>query len=447
MLDPTKIEITAEYQQCFDNIDSGASLMMVSGKAGTGKSVFIELLKHKYTDKSITLLAPTGVAALNIGGQTMHRTFLIPPMFLTKAFARTHIKTLHSRGKGPIFDGIEIMVIDEISMVRADMVDFLDRVLKAMRHSNRPFGGIQVIMVGDVFQLPPIINQRAEGYDQYMADYDSEFFFSSELIKQQMMLDDLNVVILRKVFRQTDEIFISILNDIRTATNLKHNVHILNEVCYRDAIGRDTRNNIVLCTTNGTAQGINDDRLYELKTAEIQFKSSTAGTFDMSTVITPELLLLKEGARIMMTKNDVDDRYINGSLGTILEIIGTGTNAEIVINLDGDDHPTTIVRATWNNIVPRFNSTTQEVEEHTIGSYMQYPMMLAYAITIHKSQGLTFDKLSIDLGNGAFVGGQAYVALSRCTSIEGITLVKPMTIHDVIVNPTIIAFNNIIDPK
>lgn len=424
----SEIVITPEYQECLSHIAMGANLVYVNGRAGTGKSVLINVLQEQFHDKEIVKLAPTGIAALNIYGQTIHSMFRFPFGVLTFERVRDHIRKMWEYDNG-VLENVDLIIIDEISMVRADVLDAIDQTLRAFRDRSQPFGGVQVVIVGDLFQLPPVLtDQDRKDYDTI---YASEFFFDSDVIKECLKKCLMEIVTLTHTFRQSDELFISILNDIRLSKNRKRSVLLLNQCCYDDPVEQPEDGVITLCTTNKKAQYINDRELMKLDGDLFTFKASVEGKFNVK-MLTPETLNLKIGAKVMFTKNG--DVWVNGSMG----IVENFTDEGIVVRMADSDDLVLVKQEKWEIIKTRFNRVTYKMEEFVIASFTQYPLSLAWAVTIHKSQGLTFDHVKLDLGKEAFAAGQTYVGLSRCTSLDGIMLMREMITRDIKVDKRVV---------
>lgn len=423
------VQITDGYKRCFEYIDDGTPVIMVSGKAGTGKSVLIEQICKRYYNRVIIKVAPTGIAALNIRGQTIHSFFRLPMGVLTERRIANTVAKMMPYGSA-IYDAIDMIIIEEKSMVRADQMDAIDTILKRMRRSSAPFGGVQTILVGDLYQLPPVVTDDDE--EEFRALYKSEYFFSSQIMHTVDLMGVMEVVLLDDVFRQSDNVFVNILNDVRVNKNAKKNTKILNEVCFYDPPAWDDDGVIVLCATNHRANQINEAELRKLSDPAYTYDAEVSGEFQTKNVITPEKLTLKAGARVMFTKNG--DLWVNGTLGVVEIISASG----IQVRLDDLNVLVTVPRETWE--VTRFRIIDGKVVENVIGTFKQFPLTLAWAVTIHKSQGLTFDKLILDLGKEAFAFGQVYVALSRARSLDGIKLLRPIHPFDIKVDPRVAQF-------
>lgn len=438
-MDINDIIITAEYQQCLDLIEKETPVIFLSGQAGTGKSVLIQLIQQKFgNDKNIVKVAPTGVAALNVNGSTIHSVFRLPYGVITKERASTTANSIILKGMTDIFEKMDLLIIDEIPMTRADAVDALDIILRRIRHYDYPFGGVQVLMVGDLFQLPPIVTENdREIFNKY---YGIEYFFGSNVFDDLIKYNMFESVMLTEIFRQKDEVFIKILNNIRVNRDIKTSIAALNEYCFNnpsDWVNQD--DSIVLCTTNKKALEINTIELAKLTTPVHIFEAIIKDKFDVTSVITPVELSIREGAKVMFTKNN-QATWVNGTIGIVSRIDAEGI--WVLIPSCGSVVP--VERTTWENREYTVDEATGRVVEDIVGTFTQYPLTLAYAVTIHKSQGLTFNHVQLDLGVRAFAHGQTYVGLSRCTSIDGIHLNRPVTPFDIMVDPRVVEFYNLL---
>lgn len=416
---PSNFDFSEEFQQAFGMIENTRKHIFITGKAGTGKSTLLEYFRIK-TKKNIVVLAPTGVAAIKARGQTMHSFFKLPPRFIQK----DHIRRLRNN---ELLKHLDTLVIDECSMVRADLLDGIDYALRVNREEyNRPFGGVQIVLFGDLFQLPPVVNSDI----CHLMDrlYESPYFFSANVLKGV----ELEYVELHKIYRQKEEGFIELLNKIRikqidekSLSRLNENVNV--NVTHESGI-------ITLTTTNNNANAINEICLNKIHHKKYKYYADIWGKFDEKSYPAEVCILLKKDAQVMLIKNDPDKRWVNG---TIAEIAGlTDTLIKVKINGNVYDVP----KASWDKIEYVYNDIEQKIEEKVIGSFQQYPIKLAWAITIHKSQGQTFKNVIIDMGYGAFTHGQTYVALSRCTTIAGLTLKRPILFSDIIFDNRIYQF-------
>lgn len=418
---PTETIITEEFSQVFERLENSTQNIFLTGKAGTGKSTFLQYFR-KNSEKKLAIVAPTGVAALNIQGQTIHSLFRFVPRFINPQEVK--------QDRRRIFKELELLIIDEISMVRADVFDGINRFLQLARKNEKPFGGVQVCVIGDLFQLPPIVSrEEREFFAQF---YNSPFFFSTDAYKNA----DFRTIEFSHIHRQNDAEFINILNSIRSGSCDNESLTPLkNRVTPRATPAQGT---LVLTTTNALAENINNTKLAQLTTPIREYEGELKGEFGMKGARLPaaEKLILKVGSQVMFVKNDSAGRWVNGTIG----IVETLSSDVIGVRLDGKIYE--VEQEKWKTICYEFDETEEKIKEKSLGSYQQFPLMLAWAVTIHKSQGKTLERVIIDLGSGAFAAGQLYVALSRCKTLAGIALKQPVMQSDIRCEPTVVEFMN-----
>jgi len=435
-------ELNPEFNFAIEFIKNTEKLVYITGKAGTGKTTFLKYLRET-TDKSTVILAPTGVAAINAGGQTIHSFFQIAPSVYipqdkrlrkTPDTADTDKSTIYDHFKFfkdrlNVIKQLELLIIDEISMVRCDTLDVIDRLLRVFRNKeNEIFGGVQVVLIGDTFQLPPIAD-----FDQWeilMPYYKSPFFFSSKVIEQNKPI----YIEFKKIYRQNEKEFIELLNRVRINKVSENDFNILNSKYKPDFKQEDKINYITLATHNKIVDSINQERLSELPSELTYFEGLVTGDFPEKLMPTDRILQIKEGAQIMFIKNDKARKYYNGKIAKVHKIEDDG----IIVDFS-EGNTIHVEKQEWYNIKYVYNHEKKRVEEEKVGSFIQFPIKLAWAITVHKSQGLTFENVIADLG-GAFASGQVYVALSRCTTFNGLVLRSRIDHKAIMTDPHVLEF-------
>ncbi|NMC95261.1 MAG: AAA family ATPase [Syntrophorhabdus sp.] len=398
-------------------METSSSHVFITGKAGTGKSTLLDYFRQT-TSKDVAVLAPTGVAALNIQGQTIHSFFNFKPNITPEKVKKV------SGPDGHIYKEFDTIIIDEISMVRADLLDCVEKFLRLNGPKRRQwFGGIQMIFIGDLYQLPPVVTSAEK--EIFSHRYSSPYFFSSQIFREPTF--QMEFIELEKVYRQTEPDFIALLNSIRNRSCTDEDMERLNEN-YRQANDEgDEAFSITLTSTNDLATERNLEKLGALPGKVLEFAGVLNGEFDHTSLPTDETLQVKPGAQVMLVNNDKYGRWVNGTLGKIAGIEKTDNEDIVIIVTLQDGTVVEVAQNTWELFKYEYDRSTKKISTKKTGSFTQYPVRLAWAVTIHKSQGKTFEKVVIDIGRGTFAHGQVYVALSRCTNFAGITLTKPIT--------------------
>lgn len=441
---PASIDVdNEEFRQALQLITHTNRSIFLTGKAGTGKSTFLRHIAAT-TRKKYVILAPTGIAAVNVGGQTIHSFFRVPLKPLLPDDPDFAVRRIRERLKYPgnlikMIREIDMVIIDEISMVRADLIDFMDKVLRVYSGNMRqPFGGRQMLFVGDVFQLEPVVTGDAR--DALGRYYSGPYFFNASVFRYFPLI----TIELRKVYRQSDDEFISLLDRVRLGMPSPRDIESLNARVSPDAGDENISDDkdagrqltMTIATRRDTVDRINLRHLEALRTPENIYEGIIEGDFRKDSLPTEETLTLKVGAQVVFVKNDPMKRWVNGTLGVVEQC-----DPDTVKVRTEDDSLHTVEPVMWSNVKYFFNEKTKHVEEDVTGSFTQLPLKAAWALTIHKSQGLTFRNVIIDLGGGAFAGGQTYVALSRCRSLEGIRMRTPVSRRDVFVKRPILDFS------
>ena len=429
-----------EFQDALQLITHTRQSVFLTGKAGTGKSTFLKYIRN-HTKKKYVVLAPTGIAAINAGGVTLHSFFKLPfrPMLpddpdLSLSHGRIFEFFKYPKEKRKIIAEVDLIIIDEISMVRADIIDCVDRILRVYSGNMRlPFGGKQLLFVGDVFQLEPVV--PSDQKEILSLFYASPFFFSARVFK------DINLVPieLQKVYRQTDSVFINILDRIRNNAARKQELHTLNGRYFPSFEPQNEDMYITLATRRDQVDFINEKKLAELPGEEYVSVGKIEGDFPESSLPTQLNLSIKEQAQVIFIDNDYERRWVNGTIGMVS---GIDENGNVYVLLEnGVEH--LVEPTSWRNYKYKYNEKEKRIEEEIVGTFEQLPIRLAWAITVHKSQGLTFSRVVVDLTGGVFAGGQTYVALSRCTSLEGLVLKSKISSRDIFIRKEIVEFSQI----
>lgn len=427
-IDTPGIELNDQFLHALNIMEDTDRNVFITGRAGTGKSTLLQHFRN-ITKKNIVVIAPTGVAAVNVKGQTIHSFFGFKPDITPEM-----VKGLEPRKK-TIYKKLDAIIIDEVSMVRADLMDCIDEFLRIHgKNKNKPFGGIQMIFIGDLYQLPPVVTSRDRVI--FGSLYRSPYFFDSMVFSSSFEMDFIE---LEKVYRQRDDRFLKILNAIRNNTASDDDIAELNER-YMPDFHDEEGFYIYLTTTNDLADSINIERLSELKGREYSYHGSIEGDFDIKDIPTGMEIRIKKGAQVMLLNNDPKGRWINGSIGKVSDIEKIkGEPDTIFIELQSGEI-VDVVPYTWEMYEYHYDKRAKTIISNVIGTFTQYPLKLAWAVTIHKSQGMTFDRAIIDIGRGTFSHGQLYVALSRCTTFNGLILKRPISKKHIFMDRRVVDF-------
>lgn len=417
------------FQDILHQLEHTRDHYFITGRAGTGKSTLLQLFR-KTTRKKVVVLSPTGISALNVQGQTIHSFFQFAPKLLVPHELHVIRRLVH------LLKAVEVIIVDEVSMVRADILDAMDLSLRLHRNLDVPFGDVQMLFFGDLFQLPPVISSQEEK-EYFRTYYAGAYFFDAHVMRD---VTQVRMIELTKVYRQTERHFIRLLDDLRRMQLDYEGLEELNERYLPDAAIPEPY--LTLCSTNAAAQKINADRLQQLDTASLFYTGSVQGDFSERLFPTEYRLELREKAQVMLIRNDPDKRFVNGTLATVMAL----DEDTVTVRVEQDAGQATefaLPRMTWE--ITRYTyvaGSTEPIQSSVAGSFTQYPVRLAWAVTIHKSQGQTYDRVAVDLGRGAFEHGQTYVALSRCRTLGGLYLKKRLTQRDIFVDERIIDFYN-----
>ena len=423
-----EIEFNPQFSKALQMMENGTRSVFVTGKAGTGKSTLLMYFRD-HTVKKIVVLAPTGVAALNVGGETIHSFFAFQPGVTSATVRRIKGK------KALIYKELEALVIDEVSMARADLMDCVDAFMRLNgKDPLRPFGGVQLILIGDLYQLPPVVTGPERRL--FSSHYDGPYFFSAGVFQEL----ELEFIELEKIYRQSDAGFIAILNAIRNNTITPAELAALNR-----RVGAPQKSGlgcaVQLLTTNAAAHAVNLERLAGLQGREHRYAAEIDGSFTRESYPAEEHLRLKRRAQVMLLSNDPAGRWVNGTMAEVAEIIGgiSGEPDNILVRLPGGELEG-VYPHVWELFHFTYNYDEGRIETETAGTFRQYPLKLAWGVTIHKSQGKTFERVKLDLGDRAFAAGQTYVGLSRCVSLAGLSLARAVRMGDVITDRRIVKF-------
>lgn len=428
-----KLDLNPQFQTALDLMENSQQSIFITGKAGTGKSTLLSYWREQ-TKKQIAVLAPTGVAALNVKGQTIHSFFGFRPDITVDRVKRVHGE------KEDLYKGLDAIVIDEISMVRADLLDCIDAFLRANGPDHRAaFGGVQMIFFGDLYQLPPVISREEAGL--FAEHYSSPYFFSANSMRELPMA----YIELDHIYRQKDQSFIELLNAVRNNSVTDTHIRELNKRYAPNYIVPNDDFTITLTSTNDLASVINEERLDRLDEEVHSYRGNVTDEFERRSLPTDEVLHLKVGAQIMLLNNDSEKRWVNGSIGKIVDIVPDEVQDELfsydilIVELSNGKE-VEVLPYTWEMYEMRHSKTTNKLVTDVTGSFTQYPLRLAWAVTIHKSQGKTFDNVVIDVGRGTFAHGQMYVGLSRCTSFEGLILKQALQRRHIQMDRRVVTF-------
>ena len=427
---PPQLEFTPQFEKTLKLLENSDRSLFITGRAGTGKSTLLNYFRQT-TKKKLIVLAPTGVAALNVQGQTIHSFFSFRPDITPEKVKRLH------PSKQKLIRSLDAIIIDEISMVRADLLDCVDLALRLNRDfENLPFGGLQMILIGDLYQLPPVVTPREEKV--FSLHYESPYFFSANVFRDKNFR--LEYVELDKVFRQKDQAFLELLNAIRNRSISEEQLARLNARYLPDFQPEEDEFYLTLTSTNEAADAINQEKLARLPGKTRYYQGEIEGEFEEAYLPTSEVLALKEGAQVMLLTNDPYGRWVNGSIGRTEEIIKPETGAEVVMVRLSSGELVDILPHQWEIFHFELDQKKNKIVSRVVGTFNQYPLRLSWAVTIHKSQGKTFDRVVVDIGRGTFAHGQVYVALSRCTSFEGLVLKKPIKKGHILMDYRVVRF-------
>jgi ATP-dependent exoDNAse (exonuclease V) alpha subunit len=423
------VKPTAEFLAAHEYLREGKGHLFVTGRAGTGKSTLLKCLRDLLEDKMV-VVAPTGLAAVNVGGQTIHSFFGLPPRLIRKEDIR---RSRNAR----IMRKLRFVVVDEVSMVRSDLMWAIDQSLRINRgRSKEPFGGVRLAMFGDLHQLPPVVNE-GEMAAHLETEHGGPFFFDVGSLREGR---GTALIELSEVFRQRDQALIDVLNKVRDGEAGEDDLALLNERVHPIRTLSEGEPYVILVTTNAAARRINEAYLAALPGHTVSYDASVTGEFSESAHPTDSTLVLRPKAKVMMLRNDPDRRWVNGTIARVARI----QPDKVWVEIDGEEHE--VERVSWENRRYAYDKELESIVENVVGTFKQFPLKLAWALTIHKSQGLTLDKVYIDLGRGTFAHGQTYVALSRCRTLEGIALARVLRPRDILFDPAVMGYRQKFEP-
>lgn len=421
---PAGVTPPPEFLNAVEFVRSDAGHLFVTGRAGTGKSTLLRAMRDHLLDEHI-VLAPTGLAAVNVGGQTIHSFFGFPPRLIRP-------DDIKRSRNGRLMRKLKVIIIDEVSMVRSDLMWAIDQSLRINRSKPRePFGGVRLMLFGDLHQLPPVV--QGDVAQHLHSEFGGPFFFQVPSLNEGA---GMNVLELDQVFRQSDETFLTVLNRIRDGEATEEDMAVLNERAHPIRTLGEGDPYVILTPTNAAAQRINMAYLNALPANEKVYEAGITGEYNDSSHPTDANLLLKEGAKVILLRNDPDRRWVNGTIARVAKL----EDKRVWIELDGKIHE--VEQVAWEARRYAYDQSSEKIVENVTGTFRQFPLRLAWALTIHKSQGLTLDKVYIDLGRGTFAHGQAYVALSRCRSLEGLALARPLRPSDIMFDESAMGYRD-----
>jgi ATP-dependent DNA helicase PIF1 len=425
---PGGIQPTAEYVAALDYIKNASGHLFVTGRAGTGKSTLLRALREFLVDDYV-VVAPTGLAAVNVGGQTIHSFFGLPPRLIRS-------NDIKRSRNGGVMRRLKLLVIDEISMVRSDLMWAIDQSLRVNRGRPRePFGGVRLIMFGDLHQLPPVV-QEVEVAQHLESEFGGPFFFSASALREG---NGTALIELSQVFRQNDEALVNVLNRVRDGDADEDDLETLNARVNPIRTLSEGDPYVILTPTNAAAQRINMAYLEALEAKSFSYDAGVSGEFSQGAHPTDVTLVLKAGAKVIMLRNDQDRRWVNGTIARVSRL----EERQVWIEIDGKEYE--IEPAAWESRRYAYDTEAQKIVESVAGTFKQYPVRLAWALTIHKAQGLTLDRVYVDLGRGTFAHGQAYVALSRCRTLAGMALARPLVPRDILFDRAAMGYRDVFD--